>query len=251
MTFWWLCSVRRALWWTSNRNWPYVPGVREVPGPEEDRKGSWCSGFREGGEFTSQQLQHLEPTPLRRAGLPGPEGGPLSSAKPPETLCPVRRTFGQDRPHLQVQKCSLDSIFLVTMWIHHSCAHYLRLNIDFWLISESWPQKGAQVRGYFFLPVLHQGYFGIYSLVNVLCWLASTKVRFLEWKLALMSSRDHKIFSFKTGIWLKAGLRALRTSHCFTVDWWLSEHLVSFIASLSSSLKCPFCINSGQTELSM
>lgn len=74
---------------------------------------------------------------------------------------------------------------------------------------------------------------------------------FLEWKLALVSGRDHKIFSFKTGIWLKAGQRALRTSHCFTVYWWLSEHLFPFIAAVSSSLKCPVCITGRQTELSM
>lgn len=29
------------------------------------------------------------------------------------------------------RKCSQDYIFLVIMWIHHSCTHYLRLNIDF------------------------------------------------------------------------------------------------------------------------
>lgn len=97
------------------------------------------------------------------------------------------------------------------MWIHHSFGTEYRL----WLISESWPTKGAQVRVHIFLPVLHQGYFGSYSLVNVLCWLASAKLRFPEWKLALVSSRDHKIFSFKRGIWLKTGQRALRTSHCF------------------------------------
>lgn len=142
---------------------------------------------------------------------------------------------------------SQDQIFFVMMWIHHSFGTEYRL----WLISESWPTKGAQVRVHIFLPVLHQGYFGSYSLVNVLCWLASAKLRFPEWKHALVSSRDHKIFSFKRGIWLKTGQRALRTSHCFTVYWWLSEHLISFTATVGSALKCPSCINSRQTELSM
>lgn len=78
------------------------PGLRKVPRPEEAREGVSRSGPSEGGGFTDKHLRHMEPTSLWRAGLPHPKGGGLPGATPPETLCPVRRPAGQDRPDLQV-----------------------------------------------------------------------------------------------------------------------------------------------------
>lgn len=101
-----------------------------------------------------------------------------------------------DRTELtyRYRKRSHDYISTAPIWIHHSCTHYFKV-----------------IWGYIVSP--------------------STNLRFLKWKLAPVSSRDHTIFSFKTRILLKAGQRALRIPHCFTERWCLSEHLLSFTAS--------------------
>lgn len=78
-------------------------GLWEVPGPEEKRKGSSHSGLYKRSELPDQLLQHVEPTSLRGARLPHPEGCAPSSTTPPETLRAARRTIRQDGPHLQVR----------------------------------------------------------------------------------------------------------------------------------------------------
>lgn len=86
-----------------------VSGFWKVPGAEEESEGSSSSGFSEGAQFSSQHDKHVEPSSLRRPGLPRSEGGALSRTTPAETLRPVRGTFGEDRPHLQVTH----SVFLL------------------------------------------------------------------------------------------------------------------------------------------
>ena len=40
----------------------FVPVLWKVPRPEEEGKGSSCSGFSKGDEFDNQRLKHMEPT---------------------------------------------------------------------------------------------------------------------------------------------------------------------------------------------
>lgn len=122
-----------------------VAGLWKVPRPEEEGEASSRSGLSKGGQFADERLDHVEPTSLWRTGLPGPERGALSGET--ETLRPVRRTFGEDGPHLQVEILSSDPISLVEFTTLAEKSHL----ISRWDGMEYWFPRFACKEGRLFL----------------------------------------------------------------------------------------------------